>query len=157
MSPGVLPRATQPGVGAGDDNASQHTLIFTSFRPPHPPFPLVQCRSFVRQLSLAATTAFPAQPQCRLVLSSAAVRPMPAAPSVNPQGSHRPSTVPVSFSTSAASAPTPTPFVPFAYGSEPIRGVNLYVQFNARVAPTHLPGRHLSDILPAVEDGLFSR
>jgi len=37
----------------------------------------------------------------------------------------------------AASTPTPTPFVLFAYGSKPVRGVNLYVQFNARVAPTH--------------------
>lgn len=77
--------------------------------------------SFVLLLGLVATPAFATQSQCRLVLSSAAVRPVPATPSVNPHGSHRPSTVPVS-GTSAASTPTPTPF---AYGSKPIRGVNL--------------------------------
>jgi hypothetical protein len=97
--------------------------------------------SFVLLSSLASTQAIAAQSQCRLVLSSAAVRPIPATPSANPQGS-RPSTV--SAGISAASTPTPTPFVPFAYGSKPIRGVNLYVQFNPRVVHTHLEDIYLT-------------
>ncbi|KAH9959612.1 hypothetical protein BC827DRAFT_1212600 [Russula dissimulans] len=71
-------------------------------------------------LGLVAVPALAAQ-QCRLVLSSALVRPTPQAPfSVNPQSSHR-----LTPSVSVTSTPTPMPFVPFAYGSTPIRGVNL--------------------------------
>ena len=88
-------------------------------------------RSFALLLSLVAAPVLAAQPQCKLVLSSGAVRPTPAAPSAN-------SRVPASASTSATSTPTPTPFVPFAYGSEPVRGVNLYVLFNAGLSFTQL-------------------
>src|ERR1700730_11504183 len=79
-------------------------------------------------LVVVQAPALAAQPQCRLALSSPPARPTPQA-----QSSHSPSSVSVSISKSANPPPTSTPFVPFAYGSEPIRGVNLYV-------PSRSPG-----------------
>lgn len=72
---------------------------------------------------LLGSTAAPAlAQQCRLVILSAPV-PSTTLPRTNSQSSNSPSSV--SVRTSAAPTPTQTPYVPFAYGSTPIRGVNL--------------------------------
>jgi len=141
--PGALTSESSPPTcrwGAGGDNVPPHFDILT----PSIPTVLTTYKSFTPRLigtmrwrfafllSMVATPALAAQSQCRLVLSSLNVRPTPPTSSVNPQSSHHSSTVPV------ASTPTPTPLVPFSYGSEPIRGVNLCVLLNAKVELTHL-------------------
>ncbi|KAH8994868.1 glycoside hydrolase [Lactarius akahatsu] len=73
-------------------------------------------------LLLGSTPAPALAQQCRLVIHSASA-PSTSLPSTNSQSLNSPSTT--SVSTSAAPTPTQTPFVPFAYGSTPVRGVNL--------------------------------
>ena len=109
--------------------------------------------SFAPMLGLFAVPvpAFAAHPQCQLVL---ATRPVPPTPTVHPQSSHGPSSVSGPVKTSVTSTPTPTPFVPFAYGSTPIRGVNLYVP--SFLMPGSAPLRP-SDFAASVEAGLYSR
>ncbi|KAF8269565.1 hypothetical protein EI94DRAFT_1799126 [Lactarius quietus] len=75
------------------------------------------CLCFVLLLGSNAATAL-AQ-QCRLVTPSAPA-PAPSRPSTSSKGSST-----VSVSASGAPRPTQTPYVPFAYGSTPVRGVNL--------------------------------
>jgi hypothetical protein len=166
--PVVTPGEQQAGApaclwGAGGDNAPTHTHTFFTF------YSTVLTSSnpllfgklyysmrwrFALLLGLAAASVpvLAAQSQCRLVLSSAILRPTPV-PSVTSQGSHSPSPAPASVSRSSAPTPTPTPFVPFAYGSAPIRGVNLYVLFPCW---PHALESHLTFLL-AAEAGLFSR
>ncbi|KAH9068330.1 glycoside hydrolase [Lactarius deliciosus] len=80
-------------------------------------------RWYLRFVLLLGSTAAPAlAQQCRLVIDSASA-PSTSLPSTNSQSLNSPSTT--SVSTSAAPTPTQTPFVPFAYGSTPVRGVNL--------------------------------
>lgn len=109
---------------------SSHRLhkIQLSPTPPqsHPTFDMWWSFAPVLGLFAVPVPAFAAHPQCQLVLSTP---PAPPTPIVHPQSSHGPSSASGSVETSATSTPTPTPFVPFAYGSKPIRGVNLYVLF----------------------------